>query len=945
MKNKISSKISEIIYLFYLIIFIFILFKLFIKPEQLLGYNFNLISNDYCQKYNSTMNNLEKLACDNIYKKDKFIWVQIDGIANDQLHEINNLNESKIIHFKILKLTGYKKSPRCHEIQLTGHPSRNIPFFPIKKDNLLLQMKNISMPINFIGAYSPLYRIINHLNLFKYAKTYNIPENYSFHFLCDNIDIPLFLTDEFDNVLIEKFSDSIGKVKEKYLNQYPFPLYEFMKNYLNFDVVDIENCIPFKNFYENRENLLYFTTNDNLNHNNFKHHFSTYKNLFVIESMFKKLLNFIDNNPEYILISGSDHGGQSFYGEDNIMNHGSNEFNNYPFHFFYTKELKDKYDEWKIGKQTIPVEKIAVTIPQLIKGINIPLEAIEFPLIIGDDPIFRIAACKSKEFQLRSLMEKYINKYPKNKNIFDDIILKLNNSEYVKNTDEIKFNKEYQEKYYEFLKDIQNDIFNKLYYTHRKIILYIFVKILFFLILYLLVYNLRKLYNNIFENNSINFKNIMFIFFIFIFINIENIFMLFENNNYYDALIKARFINYILITIFLGYILIIEKQLKNKIYLFYFFCLCFIIIFAFIIQKTDLFVKIKILFNYQYYNKIIDITISLPLSFFLMQISLSEFKKYYLDKNFNFSLYLILTVLNIIFHVLICIYDLNSSNLMNYTTDIIFYTIVIPIFLLILICLILFFFSYYINYSDINLYNQELLLYKHYYLFPILRIFYYYYHFYLSDMTEKLFLVIFIIPILNFTSYLYKRNSKKNFRHYKILYALTIIFHVELSFILFQKNYTFDVTIKETLNKTIGVKESKKHTIIGGLIIGSHILKYYLLLIFYLIDLLKLDSHKLLNNESNDIFILLKSYLYCVLIVFFLSINKIGIQNDNILEVLIWIIAKISIILIIDIIFIIFTNCKKIERIQKNKNPFYYELKKINDENINNNNNNEIIIN
>jgi hypothetical protein len=244
------------------------------------------------------------------------------------------------------------------------------------------------------------------------------------------------------------------------------------------------------------------------------------------------------------------------------VNHGNDEYNNYPFHFFYTKELKDNYEEWKTGIQNITVEKIAVTIPQLIKGINIPLEATDFPLIIGNNNTFRIAACKSKEFQLRSLMEKYINKYPKNKNIFDDIILKLNNSEYVKNTDEIKFNKEYQEKYYKFLKDIQNDIFNKLYYTHRKIILYIFVKILFFFILYLLLYNLRKLYNNIFENNSINFKNIMFIFFIFIFINIENIFMLFENNNYYNALIKARFINYILITIFLGYILISKYSYK-----------------------------------------------------------------------------------------------------------------------------------------------------------------------------------------------------------------------------------------------------------------------------------------------------------------------------------------------------------------------------------------------
>ena len=78
---------------------------------------------------------------------------------------------------------------------------------------------------------------------------------------------------------------------------------------------------------------------------------------------------------------------------------------------------------------------------------------------------------------------------------------------------------------------------------------------------------------------------------------------------------------------------------------------------------------------------------------------------------------------------------------------------------------------------------------------------------------------------------------------------------------------------------------------------------------------------------------------------FFLLINKIGIQNDNILEVLIWTIAKISIILIIDIIFIIFTNYKKIEEVQKNKNPLYYELNKISDENINNNNNYNIIIN
>ena len=900
--KKLTKYFSFIYILFFLTIFITMGYQSFLKPEKFLNYDLNNISNDYCQKYNSSMNNLEKYACENDFKKSKIIYLQFDAIANDHFHEIIKLHKYNITHFKTIKLTGYKKSPRCHEMHFTGHFSRNIPFYPIQRDNILLQMKNIGMKIVYLGEEKPIFKIISHQNVFDSYKVFNKSEQkFPFQGICSNLNASKFNSKEL-NESLKKFSDQIGKVKDEFLNEKDFPVYDEIEKFISKNDMNVSNCKEFMNIINEDKNLFYFYSIDDINHFYFKYHWMCYESLYVIENMLIKFMEFVDDHPEYILVSSSDHGGQKYYGEDNYMNHGTDEYNNYPFHFFYTKELKDKYDEWKTGIQNITVEKIAVTLPQLIKGINIPLEATDFPLIIGNNNTFRIAACKSKEFQLRSFMEKYVEKYEQNKNIFNKIIKKLNESEFVKNIDENKFDENYKEKYYEFLKEIQDEIFMTVYNYHKDGFLLFFLKSIFCLFLYFIYYNTSNLYKKLFEKKDFSFFNIFFILFIFLFLNFDNFSLIFNNDTIYNILIKSRILNYIFILIFFIIILIKEKITFKENLFSYFIYLIIILIFSYLTKKFDLFIKMKIFFLYKPFNKIIDLIITVPLSFLLTNIMINNFKSYYF-KNKKNSIYLLFAILNLFFHILIFIYDLNSHSFLKTRTNSILYFIILPILFIILICVVLFCFPYYLklNHSFIN---ENEILYKKEVLFPLFKLAYYYYHFYISDMTEKFFLVIFIIPFLEFSVYLFNKIDEK-INKYKVFYVLMIIIHIDLSFILFQKYYTFDVTIKESLNKTIASENGVVYPMTGGIIIGAHILKYYLLLACYLISLFKLEFNKFINNDTNIIFILLKIQLCSVLATLFILINKKGVENDDVMDAFIFTIAKISVFLICDCFILI----------------------------------------
>jgi uncharacterized membrane protein len=68
-------------YIIYILIFLIFLFFLTIVEGLYIFLFFNennldFIENDYCQKNNDNLSIIEKYACDNKYKKSKFIWIR-----------------------------------------------------------------------------------------------------------------------------------------------------------------------------------------------------------------------------------------------------------------------------------------------------------------------------------------------------------------------------------------------------------------------------------------------------------------------------------------------------------------------------------------------------------------------------------------------------------------------------------------------------------------------------------------------------------------------------------------------------------------------------------------------------------------------------------------------------------------------------------------------------
>ena len=102
--------------LFYLNLFLvlsFIGFSVFIilDPDAMNGVTLEEYNNTFCQTYNKTgENDPVELICENKFKKKKFIWVLLDGLAFDQLFLLPNRTVNPIPNFFRIKSKEYKQS-------------------------------------------------------------------------------------------------------------------------------------------------------------------------------------------------------------------------------------------------------------------------------------------------------------------------------------------------------------------------------------------------------------------------------------------------------------------------------------------------------------------------------------------------------------------------------------------------------------------------------------------------------------------------------------------------------------------------------------------------------------------------------------------------------------------------------------------------------------------
>ena len=814
-------------YIIYILIFLIFLYFLTIVEGLYIFLFFNennldFIENDYCQKNNDNLSIIEKYACDNKYKKSKFIWIALDGFAYDLLYELKDKDKYNILNlFKVIH-SGLKLTGPIHETQLTGTYSTNRAYNTIKKDNLFVQINNI----DYHGLIYPYDLFFNDRPVFNNKYIENNFEDYSLKNFCDlNINLNDKKIDEYLN----KYTLKTGQLKNK---KDIDKIYKYFDDYFSDKKnVDFDKCFKDLGFLQNNKSFLYYTDNiDHINHYFFKYHKYNIKNIYAAETFIKELFKWIDNNPDYVLIISSDHGGIEVPLEEYFYIHGNYKESNSAIFLIYTKEFKDKYNEWKDNdnNKKINLNDISSTIAQILKGVNIPLENEGFPKILGDDKILRVSAIKSKEFQLINFIEKYQNKY--NKKIFNKILNKINTSKYKLINDLNYFDKKNSNEYFNFLKNIQNEIFNLLKKENKHIYFQIIMIFIFLMKLSIDIYifMIEKLDNQN-KKNEIIFK--ILICFILCF---ESFYCLINiNNKSFNSInFFSKIFSFFLLAS-LSFFYYKKNNEKNNLILIYllFICLPIFIIF----YKYRLLVKInEILFFYYSYQYFIC-SILLIFSFVLLKFFiLIPSKKYFIWKEENVNLYYIFDKFNIIFHLLYFIFQFYNFNYAIVNFNLFFEIIKYCYYLLIIIlssisCL------YFFKKSQINDKIKNIKIKKLFFLFKII---YYYYFLIFSNPYDKIVWIIFIYPLYE----IFYNKYKKSNNYFRII---IIIFFIFSSNIMYENSHFYYGLHGMVLNN-----KNRRYLIpiIFSLIYRN---RYFFLCAFFLLSISKISKKKLFLCQRN----------------------------------------------------------------------------------------------
>jgi hypothetical protein len=650
--GKLFTIISILNFVAIIFTIIFLLIFLF-QPNSFKGNNINEYSNDYC--LNKT-NEYYEFLCTNKYyknlsiKKSKFIWILTDGTAADQLTSLGNLEKYKIASSFLVEGDDivYKHTNELHEALITGKHNRNIKGKEINYDNIIQQMVKAGYKINYRGWGLPIPDIIG-------DKKDEVKKNKTFHkkFIDDDHEILAFssfcnITNPFpflnvsndkyqnptpNNVvtknLLDKINGIVGnKSTHLYNHESKLELYEeldeLFKEYpIDLFTVNIGDCLT-KSFDWNAQDdisIIYYTTEvDHFNHLYGKNYINTVLQMYITEKMIERIMDWIDVNEDYVLIVSSDHGGQKFFGEDSLINHGEDVPGNEAIFFVYSKELKDHYDELKMRERYINIIDENEIIAQVLERVSIPINSRGFPLKLINSDINHFISLKMKELQLIQLIEKYLEKYNKYESSLKDTLssLKVNFSktdstlkEYMTDdldikSDKAKDFKTFLKSYEKSLSSNQKKIFNIIDWKNKtagNIILYVIIFIFAFLKCCLEIYIISF---KIFEIDNAGFspnkrKCFFLLLFIFIFIYI----LFFYSSVFGTLYLRESIIYYCL---FMGYffscsllyVIIFNFRWKdNKIKRI--ISLCSISIFTVLCQHlgySDCFYKLKENFTY-----------------------------------------------------------------------------------------------------------------------------------------------------------------------------------------------------------------------------------------------------------------------------------------------------------------------------------------------------------
>jgi len=329
-------------------------------------------------------------VCKNSLTKKKFIWLFFDGLAFDELSYLFEKKKDSAVFYKVTA-DFFKQSGALHEIYLTGKFSRNFLAAKTQSDNLLYQINNSNYGIKYIGSEYPLYHLGGGKNsdpLQNFFEDNDLGRDiFPFYKICSSISESIFYPITFNYPLPEEFKELDFNKDELMKNLDLIYSKSLIKENIALCFDDAQVCCK-----QNPKNLIYYTQIiDSFNHGYSKEHPRTFSAAYAINQGILEIMEWINDNPDYVLILLSDHGGQAYLGEDNYCNHGCNIPGNEGVLFIYMKDFDVLKPVSAIsGAKKISTFEVANIVAQVIENVNIPLESIgNIAKIVENSNIFK----------------------------------------------------------------------------------------------------------------------------------------------------------------------------------------------------------------------------------------------------------------------------------------------------------------------------------------------------------------------------------------------------------------------------------------------------------------------------------------------------------------------------------------------------------------------------
>lgn len=903
---------------------------LILDPDFMSGVTLEEYTNDFCSNINITdPNDPLSLVCDNKFKKEKFVWILLDGLASDQLYLIPDRAEKLSTFFKI-KSKEYKQSGSLHESILSGKFSRNYPAKKIKVDHIFKQTKQAGIPVIYKGSSFPVFYLLGRENNDGVLENFELkePEPFALNSFC-----PYAVNDLHDGYPNQFKTDIIdgptGHLLPGYDRKYIYDKFnEHYKENMDKMVTTFDKCLNLALDNKTKSYAYYTMKIDHLNHSFDKHYIGTIINVYGIETTLLGLHRWADEHPEYAIIVSSDHGGQPYNGQDNICNHGCDVDGNEAILLIYTKELGE--EKYRLPTKKIWVNDVSPTIAQVLKNVNIPLEAQGIPRELGDDNILRYSALKSKEIQLIQYITKYTIKFPGMKKKMSGYLDKLKTNSFnvkIKTKQDVEINatKEFYNGYMSFLEDMQSKITNEIAGKGKNSFLYnLSYYAIFALLLGKCYYEFTKIqlisnqYNE--ANNVINHNIILYL--IILILLSEVILCFFFSRHIIDEVINiSRLLEFGLLALLTFYIMF---HYKLKYLLKYIGLFLFIALLCTFMLKFEVFINMKIFFDTEKKWIIFNVFFNYPIAIMYLSYELYAMRKIYCDSKLKVRLLTIIIPYICLIFILIIVFDSQEKvHIVYHTTFSIWLTRLI--YFLIIVYGI-FSFKNLFKKSSYGTENKEPVQIKKLRSMPNAKIVMFLFIFFICDETERslLFISFIIVNRIFYVEFTKAKNS-----YWRLVNAVALLLLPDVVFIANQNSFSFDISLK-VAHKVVGWYADET-PILTGILFGCHKLKFFMLTGAYLMSLSRVSAKGFMKSETFMLRMVMDIQMTFIIILYFYFL-KTGMQ-EHYLQIFIWIMSKCMVSLLYDIGFAIwFVVYSWVKKCKNNGNILVNEDEKKDDE-------------